>query len=281
MSDKLETVETQDTPTSNNSTMSATPFLKNHTEKGKEMADIVTGSVTGFVNNNPEVTLAAINDTRRENTVDHASINLENMKGFDRVNADVLQSAWKTSDTVKDARHDINSRISESAASASRQLDAIDDTHMAAFMTVGRDTADLRAQVTGLGYQMRDGFFAAAKDSEINALKTQVDAAKNTTYLSDKIGAEGDRTRALINDLKYHDLSRHLVERNAELVEAAEAGRYWRNRADQNAFQGQFAALQNQIQAFGSNLQDTRNSLVNFGSMSKGAGNQSATSNSV
>lgn len=208
------------------------------------MAEIITGTTTGYVNNMPDNTLIAVQSTK---------------------------------DAVKDARYDVLNQAQQTAADLSKQIDAIDDTLSAAIHTVSRDTMDVRAQITAVGYQVRDGFTAAAKDAEINALKTQIDAAKNTTYLSDKIASEGDATRALINNINNSDLNRRLVERNAALVEALEGNRFWRDRADQ----GQWASLQSQIQAFGSNLQDTKNSLVNFGSMSRGAGNQSATSNNA
>lgn len=271
------------------------------------MADIITGTVSGYVNNNPEVTLAAINDTRRENTLDHGRQDLENMKGFDRINADVLGSSWKNSDVtkdgtysvtnaVKDARFEIASRIGETTESTKRDMTAYFIASTQAATENAREiaglksAADMTAQKLALDIAAgaNNAAFAAQLASEkigtAQALATALlgrDVLMGQNQIERTVVAEGAATRALINDLKYHDLNRHLVERNTELVEAVAERREYRYRADQNQFQGQFAALQNQIQAFGSNLQDTRNSLVNFGSMSKGAGNQSATSNSV
>lgn len=213
-------------------------------------------------------------DIRREAAEHKANLLQENMKGFDRVNADVLKSAWQNTDATKDARHDINSRISEAANVLSQQVDAIDDTLTAALQTVSRDTMDLRAQVTAVGYQVRDGFVAAAKDAEINALKTQIELAKQSTYLSDKIDAGNEKTVALINSLKEADLSRMLIERNAALVEERGDRRYWRHAADQN----QWAALNQQLQAFGSQLQEARQGMVNFGTMA-GVGQTSSQNN--
>jgi hypothetical protein len=127
-----------------------------------------------------------------------------------------------------------------------------------------------------------------AKDVELNNLKSQLEAQKNTQFLSDKIAIDGDKTRALINDLKYHDLNRGLVERNTELVNCNQDRRHYRDRWDdvrfgqiQAGFQGQWAQLQSQIQAFQSQLQETRQGLVNFGTMAGNAGQQSSTSNNV
>ena len=99
--------------------------------------------------------------------------------------------------------------------------------------------------------------------------------AKQTTYLSDKIDGGNAEIKGLINSLKEADLNRALIERNAELVEAVGEGRYWRRHADQ----GQWQALNSQLQAFQSQLQETRQGMVNFGTMA-GVG-QSTTSNNV
>jgi hypothetical protein len=217
------------------------------------MADVVTGTVTGFVNNYPEQTTASLSDIR-----------LEQMK-----------QASDNLDAVRDARHAVMTDASRNAGELSRQVDAIDDTLTAQLITLARDTQDIRAQVISAQQAMVAGFMGAAKDSEINALKTQVELAKQSTYLSDKIDADGEKTRALVNSLKEQELNRILIERNSELVEERFGRRFWRHGADQ----GQWAALNSQLQAFQSQLQETRQGMVNFGTMA-GVG-QTSTSNNV
>ena len=158
--------------------------------------------------------------------------------------------------------------IYDATANLSQQIDRIDDTTMAQFFTVARDTADLRAQVA-------QAIATADKAAEMNALKVQLDAAKNTTYLSDKIGGDGEKTRALLIDFRDRELNRLLIERNAEIVDERHHGRFWRGNYD-NA---QYAALTSQLNAFQSQLQETRQGMVNFGTMA-GVG-QSSTSNNV
>lgn len=158
--------------------------------------------------------------------------------------------------------------ITDSLAQVSNQVDAFEDVTNAAFMTVARDTQDIRAQVIAQQQQVVAGFAAAAKDSEINGLKTQIEIAKQSTYLSDKIDAGNEKTRELINDLKYNDLNRLLIERDGER-------RHWHGHYDNSQFQ----ALQSQLQAFQSQLQETRQGMVNFGTMA-GVG-QTSTSNNV
>ena len=202
---------------------------------------------------------------------------VEALKSADRINADVLRTGWEGVTATKDARHDVSGAIASSTAELSRQVDAIDDSSMIQFTTIGRDTADLKAQVAGLGFQIRDGFFAAAKDAEIGTLKTQVELAKQSVYVSDKIDGQNEKTRDLIHDLKNADLNRYLIERNNELTELRHDARYWRGHAEQS----QFANLSSQMQNFQSQLQEQRQSTVNFGSMSGNAGRNQSTNNIV
>ena len=157
----------------------------------------------------------------------------------------------------------------------SQQIDAFEDVTNASFMTVARDLADVRAQIVSAQQAMVTGFLGSAKDAEINALKTQVELAKQSTYLSDKIDGQAEKTRELINRLRDDDYGRRLIERNTALVAALDEGRHWRHHADQ----GQWQALNNQLQAFQSQLQETRQGMVNFGTMA-GVG-QTSTSNNV
>jgi hypothetical protein len=236
-------------------------------------------------------------DIRREAAEHRATIQLENMKGFDRVNADVLRGtneivkeglkeSFNIRGDVKDARYDIGERVGNQGDRVTDRLVEHDAKVAARFFDIGRDTQDIRAQIISAQQAMVTGFLGVTKDTEIQALKNQAELAKQTTYLSDKISHENEKTRDLINDLKYHDLNRGLVERNTELVNSEQDRRHYRDRWDdarfnqiQAGFQGQWAQLQSQIQAFQSQLQETRQGMVNFGTMA-GVG-QSSTSNNV
>lgn len=219
------------------------------------MADIVSGSVTGFVNNYPEHTMASLSDIRREAAEHTNEIVKEGLKGD-----------YATQGAIKDTRFDVNSRISTLSTEVANR-----------FFDVGRDTQDIRAQIISAQQAMVSGFATAAKDAEINALKTQMETAKQTTYLTDKIDGQAEKTRELINSLRESDLNRLLVERNTELVGALEHGRHWRGRY----YDGQFQGLASNMQNFQSQLSETRQGLVNFGTMSGGAGQQTSTSNNV
>lgn len=218
-------------------------------------------------------------DIRREGAEHTATLRYNIKEGTNEGVKETLKAGWASVDATKDARYGIDTRVLQTASDLSRQIDAIDDTLTAQIIGLARDGQDNRAQIAALGYQVRDGFFAAGKDAEINALKTQMEVAKQTTYLSDKIDGGNAETQRLINELKERDLSRMLIERNAALVEESHWGRHWRHHGDQNQYASQFAALQSQLQAFNSQLQETRQGMVNFGTMA-GVG-QTSTSNNV
>jgi hypothetical protein len=178
---------------------------------------------------------------------------------------------------TKDARYDISDRITNVGDRVSDRMMEMRGLIGQRFHEVSHDLATVK-----------QGQATLSKDIELNALKTQIEGQKNTQYLSDKITIDGEKTRGLINDLKYHDLNRGLVERNTELVNCEQDRDNWRHRWDdarfsqrQDQFGAQFAQLQTQIQAFASQLQETRQGMVNFGTMAGNAGQQSSTSNNV
>lgn len=232
--------------------------------KENKMADIITGTTTGYVNNIPDNTFNAVSDVRRE-AAEHTN----------EIVKEGLKSNYDTLGAIKDSRYETVSRVENNADRLERSISATHSDTLDRFFSVSRDTSDLRAQVTALGYQVRDGHAALAKDMEINALKSQLEAQKNTQFLADRIGDEGEKTRARINDINDRDNQRHLIERNTELVAALDDGRFWRGRYDDSQWQ----SLNSRLQAFQSDLADTRQGMVNFGTMA-GVG-QSSTTNQV
>jgi len=234
----------------------------------KIMAEIVTGTTTGFVNT----------ETLQR---DHADIRREVQTAACDINKNVSYEGQENVMATKDARHDVitatEAQADRISAQTNTESDRLADRIMETRSLIGQRFHEVSHDIA----TVLQGQATLAKDIELNALKSQLDAAKNTTYLADKISAENEKTRDLINDLKYHDLNRGLVERNTALVECESDRNHWRYRADQSQFQGQWAQLQSQIQAFQSQLQETRQGLVNFGTMAGNAGQQSSTSNNV
>lgn len=213
-----------------------------------------------------------LSDIRREGAEHTNEIVKEGIKGD-----------YNTQTAVKDARHNIISEVD-------RQADRLDGQASAYFIAgqqnateAARDLASLKvltdANAARFSTEMALNIEKSAAASALASEKIATAVALGQSTLSKEIFMDGQKTRDLINDLKYHDLNRALVERNTELVEERHGRRHWRGIADQNQFQGQWAALQSQIQAFASQLQETRQGMVNFGTMA-GVG-QTSTSNNV
>lgn len=146
-----------------------------------------------------------------------------------------------------------------------------------------RDLAALTAaqnlSTTTLGFQIQTSGERAAAAAALESARLGAAIALGQANIERVLRDDGEKTRVLMNDLKYHDLSRGLLERNAALVECESDSRHLTRLAAQSQNQGQFAAIQSQIQAFASQLQETRLGMVNFGSMN-GVG-QSSTSNNA
>lgn len=195
---------------------------------------------------------------------EHSNIRREAVEHTNEIIKEGLKGGFNTVSTIVSEKNDL-----------SKQIEAGHDRLTNDLFTLGRESADNRAQIMALGFQVRDGNVALAKDIELNALKTQMETAKQTTYLSDKIDGQAEATRALINELKYGDLNRALIERNSELVEERHAHRHWRHAADQS----QWAAVNSQLQAFQSQIASSSQGMVNFGTQA-GVG-QTSSANQV
>lgn len=159
----------------------------------------------------------------------------------DELNDAIKSSSWAVSDRVQDEADRLAGRATEFYI-ASQQ----------AFAAQAIELAKLAVAVD--------------KNSEISALSTQ-------KYVSE----DGEKTRALIQDLKNADLNRMLIERNSDVNFYRHDAHRWEGLYGN----GQFASLASQINALGSNLSDTRQAVYNFGKMDRGAGQQSSTSNQV
>jgi len=203
----------------------------------------------------------ALSDVRRE-AVEHASQIRRDVAyesgatreqvstKTDLLNDAIKSSSWAVSDKIYDQAERGVAQATNYFIASTQQLSA-HNTELAKVAA---------AQASGF----TDLADRIATYSEINSLKAQ-QAVVN----------DGEKTRALINDLKNADLNRMLIERNSDV-------NFYRSEADRwegYYGNGQFASLASQINALGSQLSETRQGLYNFGTMA-GVG-QSSTSNQV
>jgi hypothetical protein len=196
-----------------------------------------------------------------------------------------LKESFNIRGDVKDTRHDIINEVD-------RQADRLDGQATAFYIAgqtnaniAARDLATLTALTEANAVAMRHEIgLNVEKVGAAGALQAEKIAsavALGQAQISRDIFMDGQKTRDLVNDLKYHDLNRALVERNSELVEERNWGKHWYHGANQAQFGQQFAQLQSQMQNFNSQLTETRQGMVNFGTMAGNAGQQSSTSNNV
>ena len=218
-------------------------------------------------------------DIRREQAVGFGETKYAIAASSESTNRDVLTSGYNTQVKVDEAADKIQQRASDFfIAGQARDFEA------------SRDLAALRAQ-TDLSNQKlsTEILLATEKTATAAALESarlgtaialgQANTSKEileTKYeLSRQIADEGGATRDLINSLKNDELNRLLIERNTDVNHFRHG--YW--DAVGSANNAQFASVASQLNAFQSQLQETRQGMVNFGTMA-GVG-QSSTSNNV
>jgi hypothetical protein len=247
----------------------------------------LVGSGISDVRHEIATTMDTLNDAIR---VEGGNTRAQSAAETNEIVKEGLKGDFNTRGDIKDTRFDLADRVGSSADRIVDRIGEHDRLVAERFFAVGRDTQDIRANMLAQQQQLVAGFLGTSKDIELNALKTQLDSKANTQYLADKIVNDGEKTRALMNDLKYHDLNRALVERQTALVNCEQDNRHWGHRYDDarwNQMQGQwgtqFAAMQSQLQSmsqnFNSQLSEARQGMVNFGTMA-GVG-QTSTNNNV
>lgn len=229
-------------------------------------------------------------DIRREQSDIGSTIRREGAEHTNEIIKEGLKTGFDIRGDVKDTRYGIINEID-------RQADRLDGQATSFYIAgqtnanlAARDLATLTALTEANAVAMRHEIgLNVEKVGAAGALQAEKIAsavALGQSLLSKEVFHDGQKTRDLINDLKYHDMNRALVERNTEIVNCEQDRRGYRDRyydarwdQNQSQFAGQWAQLQSQVQAFQSQLQETRQGMVNFGTMA-GVG-QTSTSNNV
>jgi hypothetical protein len=233
-------------------------------------------------------------DNRYANAIGQGDIRRELANGFgdtryaiaehsEATNRDVLTSGYNTQVKVDEAADKIQQRAADYfIAEQNRDFDAARDVAALKAMT------DLSAQK--LSTEILLSSERAATATALESAKVAAAVALGQSQLSKEIAEskydtskqiayENEKTRDLINSLKNDELNRLLIERNTDLQHCRHD--YWGAR--DGLFNTQFAALSSQlnsqVNALNSQLAETRQGMVNFGTMA-GVG-QSSTNNNV
>ena len=199
----------------------------------------------------PWATLAAQHaDIRKEQAVGFGDTRFEISKSSEDTNRDILTTGYQNQIKIDEAADKIQQQVTDYfiAEQGRDYASGVELAKVAATQLAG--FADLADRVS--------------TSAEINALKTQL-----------TVKEDGDLTRALINNLKNDELNRLLIERNTDVNHFRHG--YW--DALGSTSNAQFASVASQLNAFQSQLAETRQGMVNFGTMA-GVG-QSSTNNQV
>jgi hypothetical protein len=222
-------------------------------------------------------------DIRREQAVGFGETKFAIAEHSEDTNRDILTTGYHTQVKVDEAADKIQQRATDFyLAGQARDFETSRDVAALKAFT------DLSAQKlsTEILLSSERGATAAALESAkvaaavaLGQSQISKEIAESKYDVSKQIAYENEKTRDLVNSLKNDELNRLLIERNTDLQHCRHD--YWGAR--DGLFNTQFAALSSQlnsqVNALNSQLAETRQGMVNFGSMN-GVG-QSSTSNNV
>lgn len=233
-------------------------------------------------------------DNRYANAVGQADIRREQALGFGDVKYSIAEHSEATNRDVLTTGYHTQVKVDEAADKIQQQATDFYVAAQARDFDNSRDLAALRAQQDLAAQKLsteillateKTATAAALESAKVAAAvalgQSQIskEIAESKYETSKQIAYENEKTRDLINSLKNDELNRLLIERNTDLQGCRHD--YWAAR--DGLFNSQFAALSSQlnsqVNALNSQLAETRQGMVNFGTMA-GVG-QSSTSNNV
>lgn len=210
------------------------------------MADIVTGTVTGQLDTSDLVR-------------DHADIRREQESIGSNIRREAAADACKTVDAVKTSAWHNSDRTGTEADRVTNQATQFfvagqqhDFTNAAAVASL-KASVDLNFQATQQAIQL-----SQEKAATASALAT---AATQMLVVQEAVKGREQATMYVVDALRIE------CERN----------KHWEGQF----YASQQANVNSALQALNSNLNETRQGVVNFGSMTGNAGRQTSTSNNV
>ena len=231
-------------------------------------------------------------DIRREGSVERGEIRYDVATRAGDIRREQALGFGDTKHLIAATGCETNVKVDEAADKIQQRAADFFIAEQARDFDMGRDLSDLKATVL-MANQKTAGDIALAAERAVGAtalaqaqtgkeiLESRLEITNLSRDLARQIGAENEKTRDLIQSLKNDELNRILIERNTDLTNCRHD--YWGAR--DGLFNTQFAALSSQVNsqlnALNSQVAETRQGLVNFGTMAGNAGQQSSTSNQV
>jgi hypothetical protein len=228
------------------------------------MSNIVTGSVTGLVDTSDLVRDAAT--IRRELALETGDVRRDVAKESHHVTDDAHRNA---DSAARDA--------SANAIAAGRDAAAYYIADVAAQTQFAKDTARSQAWTEA---KIDSGFIKVAGDTALSGAITNghvaLEAARSNginglahAALGLQIAHEAAATRSMLQAQEIANLREKAEERYMKIVELEGDRKHCDRdyqRLDRSMQQNQWASLQSQLQMFGSDLQNTKQAVNNFGS---------------
>jgi hypothetical protein len=222
-------------------------------------------------------------DIRREQALGFGSNELVVAEHSEATNRDILQTGASTAFKIDEAADKIQQRATDFYIAG--QARDFDNSRDLAALRAAQDLAAQKLSTEILLSSERAATATALESAKVAAAvalgQSQIskEIAESKYDVSKQIAYENEKTRDLINSLKNDELNRLLIERNTDLQGCRQD--YWGAR--DGLINSQFAALSSQVNsqvnALNSQLAETRQGMVNFGTMA-GVG-QSSTNNQV
>ena len=233
-------------------------------------------------------------DNRYANAIGQGDIRRELAQGIDGIRYAIAEHSEATNRDVLNVGHNTAVKVDEAADKIQQRATDFYLAGQARDFDQSRDLAALRAtqdlaaqklsseillatEKTATAAALESAKVAAAVALGQSQLSKEI--AESKYDMSKQVAYENEKTRDLINSLKNDELNRLLIERNTDLQGCRSD--YWGAR--DGLFNSQFAALSSQLNsqlnAVNSQIAETRQGMVNFGTMA-GVG-QSSTSNAV
>jgi hypothetical protein len=247
-------------------------------ERGEIRYDVATRSA-----DNRYANAIGQGDIRREQALGFGETKFAIAEHSEITNRDVLQTGASTAVKVDEAADKIQQQATDFyIAGQARDFDTSRDV---AALKTSVDLANQKLSTEILLSAERGATATALESAKVAAAvalgQSQIskEIAESKYDVSKQIAYENEKTRDLINSLKNDELNRLLIERNTDLQHCRHD--YWGAR--DGLFNSQFAALSSQVNsqlnALNSQVAETRQGMVNFGTMA-GVG-QTSTSNQV
>lgn len=144
-----------------------------------------------------------------------------------------------------------------------KMADRVRDQATQYYIATNDKLAAQAASLAGLRAAQDVNFNKVASDAIHSAERVLLGQELQAEKLAYKMLLDGDKTRDLLNTLNGADLNRQLIEAKNQIADLRSSRHHCEDRLNQTQFQ----SLASQLQMFQSDLQSTKQGMINLGTM--------------